>query len=30
MDWDKFVDKSQPSILREEFLRRAEWENRRE
>jgi hypothetical protein len=30
MDWDKFVDKSQPSILKEEFLRRAEWENRRE
>jgi len=30
MDWDKFVGKSQPSIFKEEFLRRAEWENRRE
>jgi hypothetical protein len=30
MDWDKFVDKSRPSILKEEFLRCVEWEKRRE
>lgn len=30
MTWSKFIDKAQLSIPKEEFLRRVEWENRRE
>jgi hypothetical protein len=28
--WDKFIDKAQLNIPKEEFLRRVEWENRRQ
>jgi hypothetical protein len=30
MAWDKFVDKALLSVPKEEFLRRVEWENRRQ